>query len=304
MAVLITFGSVVMRELVLLFCLLILSAVTMQAEVAFPPEGFIAGWTKSEATLRFSPDSLYSYIDGGADLFLEFGFEQLLVQRYVKGDDELDVEVYQMARSEGALGIYLMRCGAETPVAGVDVRNSGNGSQIMMVKGNYYLQIISLNADTALVPAMTTLARQTLATIPAGLPVSGLNWMPDKDIVKGSRRIIAGPLSLQPIIKLGKGNLLRLGGEVFGMAGEYRGGESSTPRYEVTVLYPDQKTAQAAHTNLIANLDPNIKTKPENNGVLSFRDSQGRAGLIQFTETTIILQIDKPESRSTVPIKK
>ncbi|HPB73006.1 MAG TPA: hypothetical protein PLX71_08505, partial [Phycicoccus sp.] len=63
----------------------------------------------------YGPGDLYNYIDGGAELFLEFGFEACTVQQYKRGADEAVMEVYRMDDPVAARGIYLMKCGVEKP---------------------------------------------------------------------------------------------------------------------------------------------------------------------------------------------
>ncbi|MCJ7587849.1 MAG: hypothetical protein MUQ00_08130, partial [Candidatus Aminicenantes bacterium] len=53
-----------------------------------PAADFAPGWSLGDK-LVFVKGNLYDFIDGGADLYLEFGFERVLVQRYKNGEAEL-----------------------------------------------------------------------------------------------------------------------------------------------------------------------------------------------------------------------
>ena len=46
---------------------------------AFPE---IGGWKQPKEVQRFSPDDLYEYIDGAADLYLSYDFQELRVTEY------------------------------------------------------------------------------------------------------------------------------------------------------------------------------------------------------------------------------
>jgi len=125
--------SICLPSLALLFCVgvvavVLLLSVQAGAEVVLPEDNSVAGWVKSERLLRFEKNNLFDYIDGGAELFLEFGFDKLLVQRYKrvggKGDEEIAVEIYEMESPESALGIYLIKTGKETPIKAIKSRNS------------------------------------------------------------------------------------------------------------------------------------------------------------------------------------
>lgn len=95
------------------------------------------GWKETERR-EYTRNDLYGYIDGGAEIFLEYGFQKLTLIRYGLGKEELNVELYRMDNPEGALGIYLAKAGRETPLADFPTRNSGDRYQIMAVKGSTF----------------------------------------------------------------------------------------------------------------------------------------------------------------------
>jgi hypothetical protein len=92
---------------------------TPVVQTILPDSGFAPGWEKSEALRTFTGQDLFNHIDGGAELFLEFGFVKLSVQAYASGKAELTLNAYEMESSASALGIYLMKMGRETPFAEV-----------------------------------------------------------------------------------------------------------------------------------------------------------------------------------------
>jgi len=62
--------------------------------------------TASGSPSFYNPDSLYQYIDGGADIYLPYNFKNLLHQDFKSGAAELTVDIYEMDTSEDAFGIY------------------------------------------------------------------------------------------------------------------------------------------------------------------------------------------------------
>src|SRR4051794_27389697 len=54
----------------------------------------------------YKPDNLYEYIDGGADVYLLYDFQQLLHQELKDGGAELTADIYEMRTPEDAFGIY------------------------------------------------------------------------------------------------------------------------------------------------------------------------------------------------------
>ena len=68
-----------------------------------PPKD-IGMWSAEGETEVYIGDDLFIYINGGAEIYHEYGFVQVAVQRYRRGDDNVSVEIYTM---EGdAFGIY------------------------------------------------------------------------------------------------------------------------------------------------------------------------------------------------------
>lgn len=58
------------------------------------------------AAMTYNPDTLYQYIDGGADLYLLYEFKALLHQDFKSGTSELTADIYEMTSPEDAFGIY------------------------------------------------------------------------------------------------------------------------------------------------------------------------------------------------------
>lgn len=62
--------------------------------------------TAQGAPTFYNPDSLYQYIDGGADTYLLYDFKSLLHQEFKSGATDLTADVYEMSNPEDAFGIY------------------------------------------------------------------------------------------------------------------------------------------------------------------------------------------------------
>jgi hypothetical protein len=54
----------------------------------------------------YTPDNLWDYIDGAADTYLAFGFENLHIAEYSKGKNIIKVEIYKHPDNVQAFGIY------------------------------------------------------------------------------------------------------------------------------------------------------------------------------------------------------
>ena len=122
----------------------------LAADVKLPVDNFYPGWIKADSLRRFSAPNLYRHINGGAEIFLELGFQELLVQKYQNENQKLKIESYKMESPESALGIYLMKMGRETPHSDISSRNTCNQYQYTLVKGNYFILVYNFTGDSTL----------------------------------------------------------------------------------------------------------------------------------------------------------
>jgi hypothetical protein len=101
----------------------------------------IEGWTMSDAT-TYTPETLFEYIDGGADAFLQLDFEQLVAAEYKNARGAaITVDVYRHRDSFCAFGMYaLERPAGTTPIA-VGVEGHAGADYLQFVVGSYYVKL-------------------------------------------------------------------------------------------------------------------------------------------------------------------
>jgi hypothetical protein len=252
----------------------------LSSQTAAVPDHLISGWAKAGPLAVFRGGNLFDYIDGGAEIFLEFGFDRLLVQDYRKEDAEIGLELFQMESPESALGIYLMKCGAETPIDGVPARNSGDKTQFTILKAATFVHINSPDGRESLLPMMVDLARGVLESIPRGEPVILLDELPPENRIAGSERLVRGPYALQSIFTFGEGDVFGLQGKIFAVAADYRDQEGE-PSTRLIIPYPDERQAAAALRNLIDKLDPYLKIIEKRDEGIVFKDYRQKIGTVE-----------------------
>lgn len=72
-----------------------------------PAADQMPGWQLVDPPRIFKGDDLFDLIDGGADLYLEYGFSQVVSCRYEGASSAtLQIEVYQMRSDAAAYGIF------------------------------------------------------------------------------------------------------------------------------------------------------------------------------------------------------
>jgi hypothetical protein len=255
--------------------LLVLAGTAVPAPL--PADGEVAGLRRDGAGELFRGAELYGHIDGGAELYLEFGFDELTVRRYAGDGSALEAELYRMSDADAALGVYLSRCGRETPDAALAARHTVGRLQLLLVRERY---LLVLTGDPERPPAravLLTFAGAVTDQLPPPAAVAAAGWLPATGRREGSLRLARGPVALQAIVELGEGDVLSLAGRLTAAAASYdddAGGVST----RVAVEYPDQASAAAALAHLRAALGPGLEVVGGDERRLELRDRSGRPG--------------------------
>jgi len=273
--------------------LALLLAATVAAagdDALLPPSGFAGGWTRDGQAKVFPASSLYNHIDGGAEIFLELGFEEATVQRYARAADEIVVECYRMRDAEAAQAIYLDKCGAETPSPGFGERHTAGRYQLLFVRDRYFVIVNNPPGTPEVAPVLVEFARAIAGRLAPGGNVRTFDVLPRAGIVPGSLRLIRGSVGLQEIATLGDGDILRLGGTLTAAAARYTGGATGDWTL-VVVVYPSEAEAAAAFRHLADHLDPEIRLLTATERRLVFASYDGTFGVAARTGTRLELTL-------------
>ena len=157
-----------------LFCLMVLTgAIPVRSEgggdgFVFPVPG---GWAMQVDTAVYGPDNLWEYINGAADLFVTYGFEELHCATYrTASGDEVRAEVYRHASAVDAYGMYSQERSPENAAVELGSEGCADAGMVNIVFGRWYLKMSALPAVGR--EEMMHLARAFDRTLgsPRGLP--------------------------------------------------------------------------------------------------------------------------------------
>jgi hypothetical protein len=260
-----------------------------------PPDGFQNGWAKAGPPRVFTSADLYGHINGGAEAFLEVGFEQLTVQRYRSGAEEVTVELYRMTDPAAARGIYLARCGTEARDPGLRERHTVSRQQLLLQRHRYYLIVSNVSGAAATAPMLVKAAAEVAFKLPADTPVPALDLLPKTGLVPGSERLLRGPFGLQAIYTLGDGDMLQLGGTITAVSGDYRDAALG-PHTRIVAEYPTETAATGAFKSIRASLDSYLKPLTATDARLVFQDFEKKFGVVSVAgrRLTVVVHLAKP----------
>lgn len=157
----------------------------------------------------FSGTSLYGYIDGGAELFLEYGFSVVSVSEIEYLGGRYKTEIYKMSGPEEAFGIFsVMRynCLGMPDIAEFTCQTR---YQLQICSGSFYISIIDRSgtgsdsvASIAIGRAITAKISERNANISSYLPgISSANIKRNCLLVKGRLGIVNGSPDLEDFFK-------------------------------------------------------------------------------------------------------
>jgi hypothetical protein len=216
-------------------------------EEALPVADLVTGWSQPEENRTYSPDTLYDFMNGAADLYFTYGFESLAVGKYEHGQGgRLRVEVYRTATDADAFGLFTYNSFGEAIDLGVDARWA-SGTGLAFWQRRTFVQIIARDqVDDA---ALRAFGEAVAAALPAGgeRPVV-VGALPGEGLQSGNVHFFREQMALENFLWLGAANVLGLGPDVEGTLADYAlDGQTASL---LLVAFPDAKRAQDALTGL------------------------------------------------------
>jgi len=125
-----------------------------------PGNGPLPGWRSEGPVETVAAGGLYDRIDGGAEVFLQEGFERLLVRDYTDGTEEIEAQLFLLGTSEGARKVWERQGRTGGTMKGLPGPVSVDRYQLAALLGRCYLVIDNLSGGEAARPAMEALARR------------------------------------------------------------------------------------------------------------------------------------------------
>lgn len=133
--------------------------------------GAAVGWQQDGPTLTYVPNNLWEYIDGAADGYLVFDFKLLAHADYVHPQIEgqkITVDVYEMATSEDAFGIYSVERSPESKFIDLGDQGYATPRSVNFHQDRFYIRLKAQRAREDSEQHLLAMARAVSARAPAG----------------------------------------------------------------------------------------------------------------------------------------
>jgi hypothetical protein len=216
----------------------------------------ISGWQKSEDK-EFNRENLYAYIDGGAELYLSYGFRRLYNRTYTCPDQpDLIVEIFDMGSASNAFGVF-----AHTRES-ID-STFGQGSQyiagsLLFWKDHYFISLLGSPETDSSRQVLFKIARQIDDTIKhkGSLP-EVLTILPTDGLIQSSVRYFHHYVWLNTYYYIADQNILHIDQNCEAMLAQYKQGESGSALLLV-IKYPAEEKAINAERSFVDSYLPEV----------------------------------------------
>lgn len=151
------------------------------------------GWTRDGRPEMYTPTTLFEYINGAAEVYLSYGFQELATLTYENTQDRsLTIDIYRHSHSNNGFGIY----GQEKPLKSTFLSIGAEGyyepGMLNFFKDRYYVKILSFGLGDEDSSFLKSVAGEIAEKISGEetLPVLS-RVFPKKGKVENSERYIA-----------------------------------------------------------------------------------------------------------------
>ena len=241
---------------VIMVCMFTLSQRAMAAEkgkidqkISLPSE--VADWKWDAKEMKYDSKTVFQYMDGAAELYLAYGFENLTVRRFEKpGRPPIVVELYEMASSEDAYGVFSFEHQDED--AGIGQGSEFGGGLLRFWKGKYFASVYAEGEGADVESGILEIGRATAHSIQTAGPEPTLaSLIPGKDLrlVDKSVRYIRSHVLLNQRFFIAHQNILNLSRKTEAVLAQYlREGQKTQL---LLIRYPNLKEAGDAYQNFM-----------------------------------------------------
>jgi hypothetical protein len=131
-----------------------LSASATEMLAWLPGDNAVPGWVRATSPRHFGPASLWEYINGAAESYLAFDFQELLTLDFAHAAHGLrvTVDLYRMASPLGAFGIYAQETNPAAEFLSVGAEGQLSGTAASLWSGSAYVKLTSGDRHAELAP--------------------------------------------------------------------------------------------------------------------------------------------------------
>ena len=250
----------------------------------FPKQ--LNSWTAESEDRIFDEKTIFSYINGAAEVYKAYNMQQCLSRRYTApSEPAIVLDIFDMRFSKDAFGVFTHDTDGEV----VDVGQGGRyrPGWLSFWKNRYYISIYTEEETPASEKAVMELGRQIAAYIKQeGKRPHILARLPEEGLQKDSIRYLHHPTVLNYHYYLADENILNISPNTDTLLAEYRWDNETV--LLLLIDYPDTETAEKSLKKFLKHYLPDADT----NGMAKIEGDKWASAVTKGKRVIIILEAD------------
>jgi len=246
----------------------------------------INGWTADPADRIFDPISIFSYINGGAEVYKAYNMKHCFSRRYSNPDEPaIILDIFDMGTSQDAYGVFTHDTDGEALAVGQDARF--RPGWLSFWKHRFFVSIYMEEESPAAEKAVKELGRQVAALIPAkGTRPRLVLKLPAQGLDPENIRYLHHPILLNYHYYLADENILNISQQTDAALADYRRGQEKARL--LLVEYPDSEIAARSLSNFLKHYLPDA----DKSGVALLENGKWAAARLNKKWLAVVLEAD------------
>lgn len=215
------------------------------------------GWIRQTPDQTYDRETIFRYIDGAGEIYLQYDFRRVLVREYVRaGAPKITAQVFDMGNSSDAYGMFSFE--REEPDAGIGQESEYAAGLLRFWNGSLLVCVSSERETPEAREAILAIGRDAAGKIhDPGRRPDLLDVLPSEVSPRTSIRYFHGPFGLATHYPIGDGNPLMLSPRTDVVLSTCRFDES--PSRLLIVRYSDVESARTAWTSFRSSFAPRLQ---------------------------------------------
>ena len=215
----------------------------------------IGSWQASGKDRLFDRQTLYDYMDGGAEVYLAFDLRQVWARKYAgPGGGELTLDIYDMGSPEEAFGVF--SCDREDPGAGIGQGSEYGFGLLRFHQGRFFVSVMTADENEASGRAVLDVGRAVVAALgPPGPGPDMVGFLPRESLRPERTSYFHANVNLNNRYFIASENILGLDRSTDCVFAEYGTG-AGKPGCLLLVRYAGAERAVAARRSFLASYAP------------------------------------------------
>jgi len=138
----------------------------VETQSLLPEDGDIPNWNLKDSIETYFGEDLFMYINGGADLYLEYGFGEVAAGRYMNyQSNSILVDVYKMSSIDAAYGVFTLSSTSKGKPQMLGDQSFLYDYYLDLWKGPYFMRFTANKKDNGMIDTLMLFAKTIVPKI-------------------------------------------------------------------------------------------------------------------------------------------